>query len=124
MFTLGRPGWLVLASLALEACSSADSSNGLASAAVCAPIAPTECPDPAPRFADVAPVIERRCASCHNGTPDGPWALNTYESVADWAPIVRDELLRCSMPPADSGVTLTPEERDRILVWVRCGSLE
>ena len=35
--------------------------------------------------------------------------------------VIRDELLTCSMPPADSNDALPPEERDTILVWIRCG---
>jgi len=104
----------------LPACSSA-SNDGHAAEAICAPIAPTECPDPAPHYPDVAPIFAKRCESCHDGVADGPWPLDTYAQVAAWAHFVRDELLRCSMPPADSGVTMTPEERDQVLVWIRCG---
>jgi hypothetical protein len=121
MSTLARHVCFVLGLLALAACSSAEPSDPGKSAGVCAPIAPTECPDPAPSYGDVAPIFERRCASCHSGVKDGPWPLDTYEHVADWASFVRDELLRCSMPPPNSGVTLPPEERDQILAWVRCG---
>ena len=114
---------MVLGLLALGACSSNEgSSDGQASVvAVCTATAPTECADSVLRYGDVALIFERRCASCHNGVADGPWPLDNYEHVADWALVVRDELLRCAMPPANSGVTLTPEERERILTWVRCG---
>src|SRR4051794_2717430 len=38
------------------------------------------CPDPAPRFPDVAPIFEVRCASsgCHSGVTGGPWPLRQY----------------------------------------------
>jgi uncharacterized membrane protein len=103
------------------ACSSGPASDVADNDPVCAPSAVVECPDPAPRYDDVAPIFERRCASCHSGVVDGPWPLDTYDHVADWAPVVRDELLRCSMPPADARVGMRPEERDEILAWVRCG---
>jgi len=89
--------------------------------AVCDVVPPTECPDPAPNYADVAPIFQQRCASCHFDAPGAPWPLDTYSHVADWAVVVRDELVRCAMPPADSGITLPVSERDRILNWVRCG---
>ena len=125
MSALGRSACLVLGLLALAACSSSEGPNdSRRAAAVCTAIAPTECAEPAPHYEDVAPIFERRCASCHNGAAGGPWPLDNYEHVADWALVVRDELVRCAMPPADSGVTITPEERDRILAWVRCGYVE
>ena len=120
---LSLPVGFVLGLSQLTACSSG-ANEGNATEAICAPIAPTECPDPAPHYPDVAPIFESRCASCHTGIGDAPWPLDTYEKVADWAYVVRSRLLNCSMPPADSGVMMMPEERDRILAWVRCGFLE
>ena len=127
MFPLGllrasALGVLVLCSL--SACGSSEASKQQPVQTVCAPTAPTECPDPSPRYPDVAPIFERRCASCHNGAKDAPWPLDNYDHVADWATVVRDELLYCLMPPPDSGVEMTPDERQAILVWVRCGSPE
>jgi uncharacterized membrane protein len=114
----------IFALASLTACSSSEASNHHKEQVVCAPTAPTECPEPAPHFPDVAPIFERRCASCHNGTKGAPWPLDTYGHVADWATVIRDELMQCLMPPEDSGVEMTAEERQAILVWVRCGSLE
>jgi len=90
---------------------------------LCSVSAPTSCPSPAPRFADVRPIIQQTCAGpCHSGTdPAGPWPLTDYEHVADWADVVRADLLDCSMPPADAGVTLSAENRLFILNWLRCG---
>jgi hypothetical protein len=87
----------------------------------CGVMAPTSCPDPPPRYADVTPIFQQRCILCHNGTNDGPWALTDYEHIADWQDIIRADLLDCTMPPADAGVPITREERLAILVWIRCG---
>jgi hypothetical protein len=86
----------------------------------CGVMAPTSCPDPPPRYADVTPIFQQRCILCHNGTNDGPWALTDYEHIADWQEIIRADLLDCTMPPADAGVPITREERLAILVWIRC----
>jgi uncharacterized membrane protein len=120
MSVLARPARLLLGLLLLAACDGTEPSDPGTPPPSCEVTAPTECTDPELRYEDVAPIFERRCASCHS-VPGGPWPLDTYEHVADWAPFVRDELVRCSMPPPDSGVTITPEERDQILVWIRCG---
>ena len=100
----------------------ADAGSG-ADAVSCTATAPTACPTPAPRYADVKTLIQQNCAGpCHSGAdPAGPWPLTNYEHVADWADIVRADLLDCTMPPADGGVTLAPEDRLAILTWLRCG---
>lgn len=92
---------------------------------VCSVTAPAACPDPAPRYADVAPIIDQRCATpCHSGVPNGPWPLTDYAHVADWADAVRADLLDCSMPPADGGVPITTDDRTAVLTWIRCGAPE
>jgi len=47
--------------------------------------------------------------------------LTSYEDVADWWDSIRDELISCAMPPSESGVMLANDERQRILMWIRCG---
>jgi cytochrome c5 len=81
---------------------------------------PTECTDPDVGYADVEPIFERRCQTCHDG--QGPeWPLLEYSHVADWAGEIRGMVGSCTMPPADSGMTMTVEEREAILLWIRCG---
>lgn len=87
----------------------------------CDVTAPSACPTPAPTYADVAQIIKRRCESCHSPRWTGPWPLNSYENVADWQDTVRSNMLDCSMPPADSGITMPVEERLLVLGWLRCG---
>jgi len=119
------PFLALLALASATACGSGEPGNQQATQAVCAPTAPTECPDPAPHYPDVAPIFARRCASCHTaGVKGAPWPLDNYDHVADWATVIRDELMQCLMPPSDSGIAMTPEERQAILVWVRCGHPE
>lgn len=88
----------------------------------CAVPAPTECPDPAPTFADVEPIFDAYCnsAPCHRpGNPDGNWPLETYEHIKSWQDAVRDELLNCTMPP-EEGPPLPPDERLLLMQWTRC----
>jgi uncharacterized membrane protein len=102
--------------------SAADQAISSADAAVCMVSAPTSCATPKPRYADVAPIFEKRCVVCHNGAaPDSPWPLTSYEHVADWYDSIRAELLSCAMPPVASGMTMTDDERLAILSWIRCG---
>ena len=96
----------------------ADSADG--GALICNVSAPTACPDPPPHYADVSGIIQARCVPCHDDSPDAAWPLQTYRQVADWADVVRDDLIRCTMPPADGGYTISEDERTAILTWIRC----
>ncbi len=87
---------------------------------VCEVTAPTSCPSPSPRYADVEPIFAERCFGCHDGSGD-QWPLTSYEHVADWFAEIRGMLLACTMPPPDSGVPMSVEEREQILGWIRCG---
>jgi hypothetical protein len=82
----------------------------------------TSCPEPAPRYADVAPIFKQRCASCHVANWSGPWPLDTYQHVADWADVVRDMVRTCTMPPPEAGMPLPNEEAEQILTWIRCNT--
>jgi len=86
--------------------------------------APSECPSPAVTYADVAPIFDSACATCHTGKGQDPWSLSDYNSVADWQELVRAEVLNCTMPPKDSGVHVSNEDRRKLLAWVRCGGLK
>lgn len=87
----------------------------------CDVMAPTACPDPPPRYADVQPIFQERCIGCHSGMPDGPWPLTSYAHVASWFGEIRGVMLTCAMPPADAGISMPTEEREEILTWIRCG---
>ncbi len=87
----------------------------------CSLVAPTECPSPDLVYASVEPILRERCVVCHAGLPGGPWPLDTYGHVATWRDTIRAALLACAMPPSDSGMSIPPEESQRILEWIRCG---
>jgi hypothetical protein len=87
----------------------------------CDVIAPTECRDPGLVYSDVAPIFATRCAAeCHNGSDD-TWPLSTYTHVSDWRSDIRERMLNCTMPPPDSGFSMSLAERATILDWIRCG---
>lgn len=118
-------GVVLPAACSLAACGGSDDGADLREETppdpVCDVTAPTECPAPAPVYADVQPIFQGKCVSCHFSASEGPWPLNSYRHVADWWDVIRDDLLACSMPPRDSNVTLSDEERQLILTWIRCG---
>lgn len=66
-------------------------------------------------------MVRRQLTPVTTAPPRGPRPLDTYGHISDWQREVRDELVRCTMPPADAGVVFPAEERDAILTWLRCG---
>jgi hypothetical protein len=62
-------------------------------------------PASAATYADIAPILEKRCVSCHRPGEIGPMPLETYAQVRPWAKAIRDAVLRRAMPPwfAESG---------------------
>jgi uncharacterized membrane protein len=99
-------------------------SGSAAAPLVCDVTLPTSCTDSTLRYADVAPIFEQRCLGCHSGDPGGPWPLTAYEHVADWASAIRGQMAMCSMPPVDAGIAMPADEREKILLWIRCGARE
>jgi|HubBroStandDraft_6_1064221.scaffolds.fasta_scaffold941891_1 hypothetical protein len=82
------------------------------------------CPKP-PRYADIAPIVERSCVPCHSSdASDGEWPLTEYSDVAPWAALVQDDLCTYRMPPLDGGVDITAADRLAVLDWIQCGALE
>ncbi|HEX4477509.1 MAG TPA: hypothetical protein VH142_20610 [Polyangiaceae bacterium] len=97
-------------------------SGSIVIASACAPSIPKKCPSDAPMYtADVLPILEARCTTCHN-TKDGPWPLTDYQEVVDWRSQVLGDLAGCTMPPADAGVTLSSDERETLITWLVCGA--
>jgi hypothetical protein len=89
---------------------------------MCDAVAPTECNDAGLTYAaDVKPIIDAHCVPCHYGQIGGPWPLTSYNDVADWQDTVRDDLVRCTMPPADAGTVMSTAEKQKVLDWLRCG---
>ena len=89
-------------------------------APACDVLPPVTCDEPSPRYADVAPIFSTRCVACHNGAGE-EWPLTSYQHVADWFGEIRAQMIACTMPPLDSGLTMPIEERQLILQWIRCG---
>ena len=107
--------------VASAALGCADSGVDAAPVEACSVTAPSKCSEPELRYATVAPIFEKHCSVCHLGVGDGPWPLDRYQDIADWADIVRDELVRCSMPPPGPTSALSNRDRLTILNWLRCG---
>jgi len=99
-------------------CSDAPSSS------TCPNDYPASCPAGAATFAtDVAPLIQTRCAFCHEPGKELP-TLDGYMNIYDAGTHILMQLTHCPalMPPAPF-MPLSTDERRVILSWFACGAM-
>lgn len=80
---------------------------------------------------DVAPILEKNCVSCHQKGSIGPFAMDNYEIVKGFSPMIRETLRTHRMPPyaADPHVgqfsdnkNLAPQEIKTLVHWIEAGA--
>ena len=80
---------------------------------------------------DVAPILEKNCVGCHEKGGIGPFAMDSYDRVKGFSPMIREVIMTHRMPPynADPHVgvfsdnrNLTPHEIKTIVHWVEDGA--
>jgi hypothetical protein len=79
---------------------------------------------------DIAPILQRRCFSCHS--PDNvAMSLTSYAEARPWAAAIREEVLTRKMPPwsavagygrFENDPSLTQGEWDLLVAWVDGGA--
>ena len=79
----------------------------------------------------IAPIVEAKCATCHQPGGIGPMPLNTYEQIKGFSPMIREVIRTHRMPPylADETVgafqdddRLTPEQMKTLVHWIDAGA--
>lgn len=82
---------------------------------------------------DVAPLMARKCMSCHQSGGNAPMPLETYAQVAALKALVRDAVETRRMPPwppapccaeYENPAALTTDERATMLSWIDDGVAE
>lgn len=82
-------------------------------------------------YADIKPILDAHCATCHVEGGVGPFPLTTYEGARDNAPLVQYQVSERTMPPwlAEPGIrsyrydpSLTQAQIDAIASWVAGGT--
>jgi hypothetical protein len=80
---------------------------------------------------DVAPILKDKCAHCHVQGGIGPFAMNSYDIVRGFAPMIREVLMTKRMPPAqvDPHVNrfqnanyISNEELQTLVHWIDAGA--
>jgi uncharacterized membrane protein len=76
--------------------------------------------------ADVFPIISTKCAinsGCHaagSTTSGGPFT--NYSQVSAKSSNIKTQVSSGNMPQAGSGITLTTDEKNKIICWVNSGA--
>ena len=79
----------------------------------------------------IAPIIQAKCATCHQPGGIGPMPLNTYEQIKGFSPMIREVIRTHRMPPylADETVgafqdddRLTPTQMKTLVHWIDAGA--
>jgi len=80
---------------------------------------------------DIAPILSAKCVVCHTEGGMGPFAMNSYEVVKGFSPMIREVLRTKRMPPfhADphygawkNDMSLSAEQTKTIVNWVEAGA--
>ena len=80
---------------------------------------------------EVAPILQEKCVSCHLTGGIGPFAMDSYEVVKGFSPMIREVVRTQRMPPyhADPHIGafkndqgLTPEQTKTLVHWVEAGA--
>lgn len=81
--------------------------------------------------ADVAGILHKRCAGCHQADTAAPFSLLTYEDARDRADMIREVVAQRRMPPWDADsrhgefendLRLPQRELDTLLAWIDTGA--
>ena len=81
--------------------------------------------------ADVAPIIQDKCADCHQAGGIGPMALTSYKQVKGFSPMIREVVRTKRMPPygADPDIghfkddkRLSSDQIRTLVHWIEAGS--
>jgi hypothetical protein len=79
----------------------------------------------------IAPLLTEKCMSCHREGGVAPWAMNSYDRLRGFAPMMREVIRTKRMPPwhADPHYgsfvgdrSLTVEETKTLVHWIEAGA--
>jgi hypothetical protein len=80
---------------------------------------------------DVAPILAKNCVACHSEGGIGPFAMDSYEKVKGFAPMMREAIRTDRMPPynADPHVgkfandmNLSNADAQTLVHWIEAGA--
>lgn len=114
--------------------TAADDSTGDVTTADPTTADPTTGGEPALTYwRDIKAILDGKCGTCHRAGDIGPFALTTYEQARTMSPIIAPSIDDRTMPPwppdnacttYERDLSLTDDERSKLLAWIDLGSPE
>jgi hypothetical protein len=80
---------------------------------------------------EIAPILQEKCVSCHVNGGIGPFAMNSYDVIKGFSPLIRETVRTRRMPPyfADPHIGvfkndqgLTSEQTKTLVHWIEAGA--
>ena len=80
---------------------------------------------------DIAPILQDKCVSCHQKGGIAPFAMDSYDVIKSFAPMIRESVRSERMPPyfADPHIgtfkndqALTAEQTKTLIHWIEAGA--
>lgn len=81
---------------------------------------------------DIAPMLLENCVACHHEGGIGPFAMNEYNMIKGFAPMIREVVRTKRMPPwhADPHIgeyandrSLSDQDAQKLVHWIEAGAL-
>jgi hypothetical protein len=79
----------------------------------------------------IAPIVQTKCATCHQPGGIGPMPLNSYEQVKGFSPMIGEVIRTHRMPPFEPDETvgqwrddgrLSPDQMKTLVHWIDAGA--
>ena len=80
---------------------------------------------------EIAPILAKNCVSCHAEGGIAPFAMNSYETVKGFAPMIREAIRTDRMPPFNAdphvgafknNMNMSNSDLQTLVHWVEAGS--
>ncbi|MDZ4372546.1 MAG: redoxin domain-containing protein [Phenylobacterium sp.] len=80
---------------------------------------------------DIVPIIEEKCVACHQQGGIAPFAMDGYDKVKGFSPMIRETIRTDRMPPWDvdpkvghfkNDKSLSPAEIKTLVRWIEAGA--
>lgn len=80
---------------------------------------------------EVAPILIERCVVCHIEGGIGPFAMNSYQMIQGWSPMIKEVLMTKRMPPSqvdpeirhfENARNIPVDEIQTLIHWIDAGA--
>lgn len=80
---------------------------------------------------DISPILAKNCVACHSEGAIGPFAMDSYEKVKGFGPMIREAIRTDRMPPYnadphvgafDASMNLTNKDAQTLIHWIEAGA--